>query len=119
MTIDSLIIKASETGLRVEDFDTAADALNITVIQLYDQFATMVAKRYLSGELSFELGDVAMTELFSCAVPLGGPNLSPLAWQVYIAFDEGEYHHAAEPVEQQGEVKTRMLLGRIPELYDA
>jgi hypothetical protein len=60
-----------------------------------------------------------MNELFGYAYPGGGPELSRLAWLVYEAFDQGEYLHDGEPAERQGEVKTRLLLGRITELRDA
>ncbi len=119
MTLDALIRTASESPLQAENVQAAADSLRVTVVEIYDLFAKRVAQQYLHGELSYTIGDAAMNELFGYAYPGGGPELSRLAWQVYEAFDEGEYLHAGEPAEQQGEVKTRLLLARIPELRDA
>ncbi|HKE86403.1 MAG TPA: hypothetical protein VKB50_21745 [Vicinamibacterales bacterium] len=119
MTLDALIQAASESPLRAKHVEAAAENLRATAGELYDLFARTVAQRYLSGELSYTSGDAAMTHLFGYATSGGGPELSRLAWQVFEAFDEGEYVHVGEPAEQQGEVKTRALLARITELRDA
>src|SRR5215467_5175705 len=119
MTLDALIRIASENPLRAEHVEAAAGNLRVTVGELYDLFAKDVAQRYMSGELSYTSGDGVMTALFTYATSGGGPELSRFAYQVFEAFDEGEYLHAGEPVEQQGEVKTRTLLARIANLRDA
>ena len=119
MTLESLIQVASENPLRAEQVEAAAESLRLTISELYDRFAKRVAQGYLSGDLSYTAGGAAMNELFGYATTGGGPELSQLAWQVFGAFDEGEYLHAGEPVEQQGEVKTRKLLAGIAELRDA
>ena len=58
-----------------------------------DFFAREVARLYVAGQLSFEEGDNAIGWLHGFA--LMGPQdelLDGLAWQVYLAFDAGEYH---------------------------
>jgi hypothetical protein len=119
MTLDALIQVASENPLRGQQVAAAAEQLRATVTEFYDLFARTVAQRYLNGELSYTSGDAAMTHLFGYATSGGGPELSRFAWQVFEAFDEGEHVHVGEPVEEQGEVKTRALLARIAELRDA
>src|SRR5215471_2404698 len=101
LTLDALIRIASENPLRAEHVGATADNLRVTVEELYDLFAKNVAQRYMSGDLSYTSGDAAMTALFAYATSGGGPELSRLARQVFEAFDEGEYLHAGEPVEQQ------------------
>jgi len=106
MTIDALIRLASEHPLRAEDIE--ATAAGSSVVTLYDLFAKRVAQRYLNGELSYNDADAAMNALFGSAYgPAVAPEFSRLAWQGHEAFDEGEYLHPGEPVEEQGEVKTR------------
>ena len=78
MTIDALIHVASERPLRAEDVEAAANGLRVTVVELYDLFAKRVAQRYLSGELSYTVGDAAMNELFGYGIPGGGPELSQI-----------------------------------------
>lgn len=119
MTLDALIQIAAEQPLRAEHVNAAAEHPRVAVEDLYDSFAKRVARRYLDGDLSYTTGDAAMNGLFGYATTGGGPELSPLAWEVFVAFDEGEYLHAGEPVEEQGEVKTRMLLAGIAEICDA
>jgi hypothetical protein len=118
MTLEALIKIASENPLEAAHVEAAAKNLGVSIGELYDRFAKIVAQRYLSGELSYTTGDALMNELFGYATSGGGPELSQLAWQVFGAFDEGEYLHAGEPVEQQGEVRTRMLLAGIAELLN-
>ena len=56
-------------------------------------FARTVARLYVSGHISFEQGDNAIGWLhhYSLMGPHGGL-LDEFAWQVYRAFDAGEYH---------------------------
>ena len=119
MTIDDLIRIASERSPRLDEIEAAAGNAQLTVVRLYDAFAKRVATRYLRGDLSYTDGDAAMNSLFGYAYPGGGPEFDHLAWQVYCAFDQGEYLHVGEPVESQGEAKTRELLANIAELTDA
>jgi hypothetical protein len=59
MTIDALIRRASENPLRAQDIQAAADSLGVSILELYDLFAKRVAQQYLSGELSYTIGDAA------------------------------------------------------------
>lgn len=119
MTIDALIQIASQERLQAGHVEAALADLRVSSEALYDQVAASIARRYLRGELSYTTCDTAMNELFRYATSGGGPELSRLAWRVFEAFDQGEYDHAGEPAEEQGEVKTRKLLSGIAELSDA
>lgn len=119
MTIDALIQIASQEQLQAGHVEAALAELQVSSERLYDRFAQRIAQRYLRGELSYTTCDTAMNVLFAYATSGGGPELSRLAWRVFEAFDEGEYIHAGEPVEEQGEVKTRKLLSAIAGLSDA
>lgn len=119
MTIDDLIKIARERSPGIDEIEAAARDLQMNVVQLYDVIAKSVATSFLRGELSYTDGDAAMNSLFGYAYPGGGPEFGRLAWQVYQAFDEGEYIHADEAIELQGEAKTLALLAKIVELNDA
>ena len=64
-----------------------------------DEFCQLFAKRialeFVHGELSYADGDVAMNRLFGIA----DIDLRGLAWDIYHAFDEGEYQHSDDPPE--------------------
>jgi hypothetical protein len=61
-----------------------------------DAFACEVANLYVSSQISFDEGDNAIGWLhhFSLRAP-NGDLLDGFAWQVYTAFDAGEYHPTA------------------------
>jgi hypothetical protein len=68
-------------------------ALGVPFSEFADAFAREVGRQYLAGEISFEQGDNTLGWLHGFAL-LGsnGELLDGLAWQVYQAFDAGEYH---------------------------
>jgi hypothetical protein len=119
MTIDALIEAAIESPLGAEHVRRATESLSVTIHELYDVFSRRVAQQYLLGKISYTSGDAAMNELLGYATAGGGPELSRLAWQVFEAFDQAEYLQLGEPVEEQGEAKTRILLADIAGLRDA
>jgi hypothetical protein len=45
--------------------------------------------------------------------------LPEYAWQVFTAFDEGEYVHPGDPMDFDCETRTRALLAKIVERKDA
>jgi hypothetical protein len=58
-----------------------------------DAFARRVAEEYWAGRLSFNDADGAMTELYSYSYFDENGDMPPFAWEVFEAFDEGEYYH--------------------------
>lgn len=56
-------------------------------------FARVVALDFVHGELSYAEGDAAMNCLFAIV----DIDLRGLAWEIYHAFDAGEYKHGKDP----------------------
>jgi hypothetical protein len=56
-------------------------------------FARVVALGFVQGELSYAEGDAAMNCLFGIV----DIDLRGLAWEIYHAFDAGEYQHDEDP----------------------
>jgi hypothetical protein len=120
MTLDDLIaVAASNRALARADVERVARQMGLPLPGLMDEFARVVATRYLRGEYSYEFGDMAMNQLFGFAYPETDLGLTEFAWQVFDAFDEGEYNHTVESLELQGEPRTRELLSRIRALDGA
>jgi hypothetical protein len=114
VTIDQLVrIASDEDVLRSADMDSTVEALGLSIGDVCDAFATRVAERYLRGEYSYTSADAAMNALFAYAYPESGVGLPSLAFSIYEAFDEGEYHHADDRPNSQGEDRTRALLARV------
>ncbi|KRD79847.1 hypothetical protein ASE43_02810 [Lysobacter sp. Root983] len=56
-------------------------------------FARVVALEFAHGELSYAEGDAAMNCLFGIV----DIDLRGFAWEIYHAFDAGEYQHGQDP----------------------
>jgi hypothetical protein len=68
-------------------------------------FARYVAENYVSGVLEFSVADQAMNELYAYSYHDADRGMPELAWEIFHAFDEGEYRHAGdapdvEPIEK-------------------
>ncbi len=111
MSIDSLIAKARTSQVSLADLRGFARACGDTWEHVADTFARTVAVRYLDGQYTWEVADAIMNALNSAyinedRVPTG------LAYDIYTAFDEGEYLHFEDP-ENDGEPRTRSLLAKL------
>jgi hypothetical protein len=68
-------------------------------------FAERVASEYLASRLSFEAADRAMNRLYTFSYVDKDRGMPRLAWEVFDAFDEGEYQHNGDPEDTDPEVK--------------
>ncbi len=74
-------------------------------------FASLVANKYLSGAMLFEIADKAMNELYAHSYVDKDRGMPEFAWKVFTAFDEGEYHHSGDLADVNPEQKyTRSIL---------
>jgi hypothetical protein len=114
MTLAALISMATKGPLPREALDQAAEALGLPLPDLFDQFARAVAHDYLQGHLTWSDADAAINELQGAVISFYPSLLDgrDLMWEVYLAFDEGEWNHA-NPLDLQGEELTTALLRRI------
>ncbi|HTR55620.1 MAG TPA: hypothetical protein VMJ10_33315 [Kofleriaceae bacterium] len=62
-----------------------------------DAYARRVAERYLAGDLSWTDGDVAINEIFALMTQECGNSTPDYAWDVYLAFDGGEWVQPGKP----------------------
>jgi len=79
---------------------------------MLDHISSQIAERYLSGEISFTYADSVLNGLFEIILQgSDGRMASDLAWEIYLAFDAGEYNHHGDGPETDPESKyTRPLL---------
>ena len=64
---------------------------SMTADQVADRFAMHVALEFAGGSLSYRDGDAAMNALFGAYEGLQG-----FGWEIFLAFDEGEFHHQGD-----------------------
>jgi len=115
MELDDLIaIAASNRPLSLADVEAVARQMGLPLPGLMDEFARVVATRYLQGGYSYGFSDMAMNQLFSFAYPGSDLGLTDFAWQVFEAFDEGEYNQNKTDIDlgqirhnKQHETRTR------------
>jgi hypothetical protein len=95
--IDPLMRKAAERPLNQGDVDAACKYLSLTRDALFDPISRRVARGYASGELSFDFCDGVMNHLYSFVMLNYEMTPPEYSYSVFLAFDEGEYHHQNDP----------------------
>jgi hypothetical protein len=79
---------------------------------LYDRIAIYLARGFHSSELPFAFCDAVVNDI-SGVITSADENRPELFWEVYLAFDEGEYYHNNKRDEDPVEVYTRPRIARI------
>jgi hypothetical protein len=82
--------------------------------QLFDEIAKRLALGYNASELFFDFCDMVVNDLAGPVTNTSGPR-PQFSWEVYSAFDEGEYYHDNNREEDPVEVYTRPMIARIVE----
>ena len=113
-----------KNGVHYRDLDrhlTEADVLRWTTgvgwsrSRLFEAIARFLALGFNTSDLSFEFCDAVVNDLFGPVTDTSGPR-PELFWDVYSAFDEGEYYHGNNRDEDPVEVYTRPMIARIVEV---
>ncbi len=79
---------------------------------LYDQIAIYLAKGFHSSDLTFDFCDAVANDLFGFINSVE-EEFPKCFYDVYCAFDEGEYFHRAAPEKDPIEAYTRPLIAQI------
>lgn len=82
--------------------------------QFFGEIAKALALGFISSELSYQFCDAVVNDLFGSVTDTSGPR-SELFWDVYDAFDQGEYYHGNNRDEDPVEVYTRPMIAKIVE----
>lgn len=104
MTVDDLIAIASRGPLNAVDVERAANELGTSAGEMFDRLARRIAEGYASGEYELGICDAAMNEVFGYTHVTTNIGLSPFAWGVFEAFDQGEF---------RGEEVTKILIATV------
>jgi hypothetical protein len=117
--IEALIESARTGVIRYELLTQIANAMSISASELLDSLALHVAKQYENREMSFEDADAVMNAAFASATSQEHwtrheSTIPPFMFEVYQAFDEGEYLHPGDQQSVDTELKyTRPLIAGI------
>lgn len=112
-----LAARFASDGTRISGNSTEDDlrawskALEVSITTLTDQIAIYLATGFSKDELSYDFCDAVVNRLFHVAIDGEPPDL---LWSVYLAFDEGEYHHPGDAADVDPvEVYTRPMIAEI------
>jgi hypothetical protein len=89
---------APEDGVSV-NFDLIDDwawRCGMSVGHFLDECAIRLARCFAAGELSFDFCDAVVNDLYGVCVHKRLMNFPIEFWQVYEAFDAGEFHRSAD-----------------------
>ncbi|KFN41770.1 hypothetical protein N789_14765 [Arenimonas oryziterrae DSM 21050 = YC6267] len=95
--IDELIARCSSDIPTTEIFSSIFDTLHHE--EFCDAFSRRVAHEYLAGRLTYASADQAMNCLDTFCHHSTERGMPEYSWDVYLAFDEGEYLHPGDPDE--------------------
>jgi hypothetical protein len=79
---------------------------------LYDRIATYLARGFDSSELPFAFCDAVVNDIHG-VITSTDQHRPELFWEVFLAFDEGEYYHNNKRDEDPVEMYTRPQIARI------
>ncbi|WP_018277777.1 hypothetical protein WKI13_13190 [Teredinibacter turnerae] len=110
MDLEQVLNQASNYEL---DYGVAVKFASLqkqSLVEFVNSFAITLAKGYQNGHYDYEFCDGAANWLFGFMTDemfLSSNNntLPSPAYDVYLAFDEGEYHHRGDPDDVVAEIK--------------
>lgn len=76
-----------------EDVERFRASQGLSPGEFLDCFAKRVAYEYAADNLKFEVADAAMNSLYAYALQQYEVRLPSFAWEVFLAFDDGEFSH--------------------------
>lgn len=107
--------RSQHRHLTETDVERWSNACGWSRSQLFDEIAKSLALGYNASALSFDFCDMVVNDLASPVTNTSGPK-PQIFWEVYSAFDEGEYYHGNNRDEDPVEVYTRPMIARVIEV---
>ena len=107
---DSLRVRLG--GIRGEDVAEWASQEGVERAVIYDDFARYLALAFHNKRLPFAFCDAVMNDLDG-VITHADDRRPDLFWDVYLAFDEGEYIHDGNRAEEPSATFTRPMIARI------
>jgi hypothetical protein len=108
------VADSDPTYLNENDMERWCELTGDSRSALYDRIALYLARGFHNAELDFEFCDAIVNDMFGIIIstPEGPPDLF---YEVYNAFDAGEFTHAGNRDENPVEVYTRPTIREIVE----
>jgi hypothetical protein len=94
------------------DVERWSHSLGVPRSELYDQIALHLARGFHVSELAFTFCDAVVNDLHG-VISFAGEHRPDLFWEVFLAFDAGEFYPGNNRDEDPVEVYTRPMIARI------
>ena len=101
---------ALDRPLTLDDLELGSSPAPEAVKSCCDAFAEHLAQQYLSNEVTWQDADAVANHYFGLMIQHCGKRMPDYAWEVYLAFDEGE-------IDGRGDTFTRERLNGIQSKY--
>ena len=108
--VDRQFELALDRPLSLDDLELGASPSPESVKSFCDNFAERLVKRYLSSDISWQDADAVANHYFNLMIQHCGQHMPDYAWDVYLAFDEGE-------IDGRGDSFTRKRLSDVQSKY--
>ncbi len=95
---------------RVRENDVLRYAGSMSNHEFYNKISLKIATKYLEGSLSYDIGDAIMNDLFGITIKFDVENTASPFFEVYLAFDAGEFHRRADRSDNPEADYTRPML---------
>lgn len=120
MNIYELTKKCVGQKLKREEFDQYLKDHNVPFQSLCNEIAKNLAKNYLLGKLDFDFCDQVMNRINTFMIDALFENiietLPEPADSIYLAFDQGEYHHSNDDRDRNIDPAEKYTKPRLQEI---
>jgi hypothetical protein len=94
------------------DVQRWSKSFGVSRSDLFDQMALYLARGFYSSELTFAFCDVVINDLHG-VISIAKEERPDLFWEVFLAFDSGEFYPNNDRSKDPVEVYTRPMIARI------
>ena len=105
LLLDQLIRACSSQPIAEANADAIRFETGWSREHFCDEFSRRVAHGYATGRFSYHIADAAMNRLYAFGYGNESGTLPAYSWEVYRAFDDGEYRHYGDVEEVDPEQK--------------
>ena len=104
----------SSFGIQGADIERWCAREGMTVEEVYDRLGAELARGYHEGRIDFTFGDLVANQMFALGLTANNDAaFNGVFWQVYLAFDAGEYHRDPKHLDDPEQDHTRPLIAEI------
>lgn len=117
-TIDGDDMPGDDISVNFDLIDDWAWRCGLSVRRFLDEIAIRMARGFDCGEFSYEFCDAVVNDLYGVCVHERMQEFPPLFWEIYEAFDAGEYYRkpdqSDDPVAEHTIPMIKATLAKCP-----